>query len=90
MRLTAKEITGTGRTFTVLLDGKDVSNSCFAFDTIEGWVDCFVRDKDGKLVVQNTFEVSEERLYGDVSVTENVRKEYISVEKEKKMKETGQ
>ncbi len=64
-----------GSTYTVLLDGKDISNRCYEFDTIEGWVDCYIRDDDGKLVVTDTFEVSRERLFGDVFVTKDIIEE---------------
>jgi len=51
-----------------MLNGENVSNRCFGFDTVEQWVDCFVRDDKGQLVVLETYEIARERLFGDIVV----------------------
>ena len=81
MKLDVKDL--NGRTFTVLLDGEDVSNRTFAFDDIEGWVDCYVRDEKGDLKLEEIksksgwkeFELVKERLFGEVFVIEDTKKE---------------
>jgi len=55
-------------TFTVLLDGKDISNRCFGFDTIEQWADCYQIDGKGKIIVTQTYDTAVERLYGALVV----------------------
>jgi hypothetical protein len=57
-----------GERFTVLLDGKDVSNKCFGFDTVEQWADCYQTDSKGKIIVMDTYEIARERLFGDIVV----------------------
>ncbi len=82
MRLNVKNIE-KGHTFTVLVDNEDVSNRCYGFDTIEGWADCYVLDKGGKLRIEMTgtshgwkdYDVVKERLFGAVLVTKHVNKE---------------
>ena len=49
MKLNVDEL--KGRTYTVILDGEDISNRCLAFDSDEGWADCFVLDDNGKLAL---------------------------------------
>jgi len=82
MRLNVKNIE-KGHTFTVLVDNEDVSNRCYAFDTDEGWADCYVLDEGGKLKIEDTgnthswktYDIVKERLIGDVSATKDVKKE---------------
>jgi len=57
-----------GETFTVMLNGENVSNRCFGFDTSEQWVDCYQRDDKGMIVITETYETVKERLFGEVVV----------------------
>jgi len=57
-----------GQTFTVLLNGENVSNRSIGFDTVEGWVDCYKLSPDGTIFVSKTYDTVVERLYGDVVV----------------------
>jgi len=82
MRLHVKNIEN-GDTFTVLLDGKDISSQCYAFDTEKGWVDVYETESDGKLKLVTAGEKNgwlekelvRKRLHGDVSVTKDLKKE---------------
>jgi hypothetical protein len=60
-----------GHTYTVLVDGFNVSNRCFSFDTIEGWADCYILDDKGQLSISDVFEPNTERLHGDVSAVKD-------------------
>jgi hypothetical protein len=72
-----------GDTFTVLLDNEDISNRCYAFDTIEGWVDTYEADSDGKLKLvvigeKNGWlekDLVRKRLFGVVSATKDEKEE---------------
>lgn len=81
MRLNVDNIEN-GATYTVLLDGKDISRQCYAFDTEKGWVDVYETDSDGNLRLEVTGQKAgwlekdlvRRRLFGDVSVTKDVNK----------------
>jgi len=57
-----------GQTFMVVLDGENVSNRCFAFDTDEQWVDCYKLDDRGTILITQTYDTVVERLFGEVVV----------------------
>lgn len=69
----------TGVTYTVLLDGKDISNRCYAFDTLEGWADCYELEESGQLKIEETgsshgwkdYDLVRSRLFGDVSAVKH-------------------
>jgi len=71
MRLNVRETRTKGKTYTVIVNGEDVSNRCFAFDTVEGWADCYQVDDNGKIIITETFDTAVERLQGTVIIHEN-------------------
>lgn len=46
-------IRGGSVLYRCLLDGVDISNDCFASDDIEGWADCYVRERNGSAVIRD-------------------------------------
>ena len=68
MRLSVDELKGD--TYTVILNGEDISNRCFAFDSIEGWADCYQADDKGKIIVQEN-DLLTERLHGSICFHKN-------------------
>lgn len=74
MRMRAGEPGSTKRTVRVLLDGEDVSNDCWQFDSEEGWVDLFERDpadpkKRKKVRINGKEQAASVRKYGKVEYT---------------------
>lgn len=69
-----------GVTYTVTVDGEDISNRCVGFDTVGGWADCYVLEASGQLKIVDTgsshgwktYDTITERLVGDVFATKHI------------------
>lgn len=77
MKLNVKDFK-EGETYTVLLEGKDVSDRCFNADEEGGFVDLYLLDKEGS----HSFKLNEagdavlnERLFGEVTIRKNEEEE---------------
>ena len=76
-----------GSTYTVILDGEDISNRCFAFDSDEGWADCYQLDNNGKIELEEIepvlgsswkeYDTKKERLFGTICFYENIKADEI-------------
>jgi len=85
MRSSVREAREQGKTFTVIVNGNDVSNRCFGFDSDEGWADCYILDDNGNLALIEVapkdgwkeFDTVTERLHGSVIFYENIKADEI-------------
>jgi len=79
MRSNVREARAKGKTYTVILSGEDISNRCIAFDSDEGWADCYILDDNGNIALREVapkdgwkeFDTVTERLHGTVIFHEN-------------------
>ena len=92
MQIHVDELRKTGKTYTVLLNDRDISNSCFNADEEGGFVDCYETDSKGEIILEETGQkdgwvekdVVRKRLFGEVKIIENIQKELINDRKEEK------
>ena len=61
MRVDVRE-TPKAYAYRCYVNGKDVSDACFAADDVEGWADCYVQNEAGR----KARPIQVERLTGEV------------------------
>ena len=68
MKLAISEITESEQMhYQVFCDNRDISESCFAFDSEQGWADVYVFTQEGRILTTDSGVVAK-RIHGKIDI----------------------